>query len=77
MSTKRIKPLIDGFLKLHRSVQLLLATCLLIAVVGVFALLILVAINPLSLGSIITLITTVTGIITIVLGKNPTPPSVK
>ena len=66
------KRLTEAFEGLHWSVQLVLCVSLLVAVAGIVILCIVVAINPLSAGSVIALITT----IAFVLGRSvpPSPP---
>ena len=53
------KRLAEVFRRLHWSVQLVLGLSFLVAVAGVVILCIVVAINPLSVGSVIALITTI------------------
>ncbi len=66
--------IIEAFRRSHRSVQIVSGLCLLAMIVGLFALFILVAVNPLALGSVVTLITTITGIVASLLRKGPPLP---
>ena len=64
------KRLSEAFEGLHWSVQLVLCVSLLVAVAGIVILCIVVAINPLSAGSVIALITTIATTIAFVLGRS-------
>jgi len=56
------KQLCEWFRRLTPLAQIILSVCVLIVAAGIVTLFILVAINPLSLGSVVALITTVVNI---------------